>query len=855
MTSKIFCVLSNDKNLTGFSVDLDVSLTVGDLKNAIRTTKSRELDHLAADKLTLVRICNGGVGGLTKSHLKQSKEALSLANYDNEPKEPDITYDVSMFRSAPGACLIRQGLTFKVMNSMKKVSFFTASLPDELYHVLVLVPQLLATATVPSRAPAAVAETWFSNCFPVSMTPQGLCEWLHGSSSKDLSDSKVVSQEQTQAIYPTKFPLTGRDESLAHIKSCFVKTYEHRTKDDRNNRPIPMCTGVPGVGKTRILNECSSTVLDMTGIPGERLSVLISYGNDGNAYCGVDHSLGIQCSFAWRVLHSIFKAQFGFENWMRDQSPSNRNFLTLRLVLATIDYHWKQKTTGNVLVFVGVDEYQKLGQENLNLLLDLLCNSSRVSHSSLVTLFCMLAGTDLTMTRIARASHPNTERTPIRFLTHAEAMKVIRPFILTHHPGFIVSDTFAQNVFCLGGVPRLLTQFATKVIQIKLENMLENQLQEAREAVLCNLQYPYLSVGDILKLLAISFTNTNVKNELVCPFRESMLPSAQSLNWSQIISRGMCLIHDDGRVIVPFHLVRLVLARQKTEGAGLDEFELALLASLKNFSRHSEMLLPNVPAWLSWEYFGAHFYCLRINSFLVLGRREVVLSDILRGARMNSPVFESRVHIRIASVFYSNEQYGPDILRVISHKNADITVDWVDDANLQVVLNGDGGSGVDIFFALKREGEAGYIVVLDQRKRLGTQIDQSDLSTYMSKVPDKPTFLKNVETVVGLMSIYSTINVNPIPNSTFFVSTTESIYFHGSFFDHAGCTMAVDVNSGLKASIQQLFLGTQQKRKELAEYVIEHRKKKRIEGFEQLSSVVSEFGGELDELALGRITF
>ncbi|KAJ3003050.1 UNVERIFIED_CONTAM: hypothetical protein HDU68_005893 [Siphonaria sp. JEL0065] len=143
MTLKIFCVVSNDKNLTGFPVDFDVSLTVGDLKKAIRAEKTPELDYLAADKLTLVRICTGEVGGLTKKHLKQSKEALSLTSYGNEPEEPedpDITDNVSMFRSAPGACLMTEGFTFKVMNSMEQVSVFTELLPAKLYHVLVLVP-------------------------------------------------------------------------------------------------------------------------------------------------------------------------------------------------------------------------------------------------------------------------------------------------------------------------------------------------------------------------------------------------------------------------------------------------------------------------------------------------------------------------------------------------------------------------------------------------------------------------------------------------------------------------------------------------------------------------------------------
>ncbi|TPX61992.1 hypothetical protein CcCBS67573_g08873 [Chytriomyces confervae] len=435
-------------------------------------------------------------------------------------------------------------------------------------------------------------------------------------------------------------------------------------------------------------------------------------------------------------------------------------------------------------------------------------------------------------------------------------MKAILPYVSKHHPGFVVRESFAQNVYYLGGVPRLLTQFSTRVIHINRENLFENQLREARMAVLCHLVYSQLSVSDILKLLAMSFTNTPVNNVLACPFRESLFPSARSLNWSQMVSKGMCLIHDDGRLIVPFHLVSQVLARQGSEGDGLDEFKLALLASLKDLSTYNEIPLPRVPAWLSWESFGAHFYCVRINSFLVLGHKEVLVSDILRGTQLKCAIFETWVHIRVATVFHANEHYGPDIPQTITrHGAGHIAADWTDGACLQVVLNGDGGPGVDIFFALKRKDDTGYIVVLDQRKRLGSQISLSGLSAYMSKIPDKPKFMNNVEFVVGLMNIYSPVNVDPIPNSLFFASTSKSPYFHESLCDHPGCTIAIDVNSSLRASIQQLFLGTRQKRNDIAESIIEHRKKGQIDSLEQLMSVVSQFGGELDTLALERIKF
>lgn len=46
-----------------------------------------------------------------------------------------------------------------------------------------------------------------------------------------------------------------------------------------------------------------------------------------------------------------------------------RRMMTLDLALSIIELYWSQKTKENILVFVGIDEYQKLDQEKLNSLL------------------------------------------------------------------------------------------------------------------------------------------------------------------------------------------------------------------------------------------------------------------------------------------------------------------------------------------------------------------------------------------------------------------------------------------------------------------------------------------------------
>ncbi|KAJ8323122.1 hypothetical protein O5D80_008180 [Batrachochytrium dendrobatidis] len=670
-------------------------------------------------------------------------------------------------------------------------------------------------------------DTMFSNPNQIPMTAIDLLEWLSGSnnsSTVDLPDKQILSQQQTNLNQKVVFPLAGREQSLQHIASCFMATHRHRSNIDRNSRHIPVCTGIPGLGKTRLMTECSTTVLDMTKIQGKRLSAIVSFGNDGNSYGEIDKLLGIKCSFAWRVLHSFFKAQYKFDVWMREKSPINRSGLTMQLALSTIELYWSQKTQDNILVFVGVDKYRKLCQDELSSLLDTLCDSSYCSTTSRLTFFCMLAGADLNMIRIARTSHPNIERIPTRFLTHMESMEAIGPFISNTHCGFVISEAFARNVFHLSGVPRLLTKFAEEVVFMKPNDLTEHNFQEARMTALSNSQHHQLSLADILKLLATSFTNTPVTYLLNCPFSESSLPYSRNLTWNQMVRHGMCQIQDDGQVIVPFHIVTQALKRPLNESVGLNQFETALLSSLNGLSLDVEYPLSNMTRWSSWEYFGASFYCIRINSFLVLGISILSLSDILRGSRFDSGIFNTQVHIRIAKVFQSNEQYGPDMPRMITRKHDSCClVDWVDGETLQIVLNGENGPGVDIYFILKRAKDSGYIIVLDQRKRLGSDITNSDLTTFRSKLPNPPAFLNKfkLDSVFGLMSVYSQININHVPDSTYFVSASDSLYFHGSLYDHPGCSMAIDVNSALKISIKQIFCGTNHEQTDLANKVIE----------------------------------
>ncbi|KAI8828327.1 hypothetical protein BJ741DRAFT_713646 [Chytriomyces cf. hyalinus JEL632] len=136
--NQVRCVLANHPDLPAFHVTIDSIASVARLKKVIRAEKIKDLGHVDACKLTLVRIFKTNEGTLTKNDLQKWQEPLSKASYGNDPE--NATDDVSIFHRTRGACLEKNKMFFKVMNSKKKTRFYMNATPDEMYHVLVLLP-------------------------------------------------------------------------------------------------------------------------------------------------------------------------------------------------------------------------------------------------------------------------------------------------------------------------------------------------------------------------------------------------------------------------------------------------------------------------------------------------------------------------------------------------------------------------------------------------------------------------------------------------------------------------------------------------------------------------------------------
>ncbi|KAJ3219340.1 hypothetical protein HDU81_000331 [Chytriomyces hyalinus] len=134
----VFCTLSNDPEFSVIYVKVEPTAFVADLRAAICAQETTRLGKCPPSKLVLVRIAKAEAGGLEMSDLKQAEELLNQEAYGEVPEAAADT--VSEYAPLPGAVRVKGNLLFKVMHPMKKVKDYFKSAPEELYHVLVVVP-------------------------------------------------------------------------------------------------------------------------------------------------------------------------------------------------------------------------------------------------------------------------------------------------------------------------------------------------------------------------------------------------------------------------------------------------------------------------------------------------------------------------------------------------------------------------------------------------------------------------------------------------------------------------------------------------------------------------------------------
>ncbi|KAJ3228125.1 hypothetical protein HDU81_006300 [Chytriomyces hyalinus] len=172
------CALSNDPQFRATVIELGPNACVAELKEAIRAENLNNLSHLSPYQLTLVRVRKADSGGLSADELQQAKELLIREAYGVYAEgDEDV---ISMYRDVQGACRVKDGLFFKVMNTMEDACVYLDSTPEDMYHVVALVP---VGAGAPNR-----------NDMDIDPLVMDLCKYMDDVSAGKQALDKAINQ-------------------------------------------------------------------------------------------------------------------------------------------------------------------------------------------------------------------------------------------------------------------------------------------------------------------------------------------------------------------------------------------------------------------------------------------------------------------------------------------------------------------------------------------------------------------------------------------------------------------------------------------------------------------------------------
>jgi hypothetical protein len=215
--------------------------------------------------------------------------------------------------------------------------------------------------------------------------------------------------------------------------------------------------------------------------------------------------------------------------------------------------------------------------------------------------------------------------------------------------------------------------------------------------------------------------------------------------------------------------------------------------------------------WQLWEQFGAVLHAARINAWQVLGHSQLPLKSLFPGAVVNG--CERKVKLRPVEVFACQsglQERGFGNFKVQQSGNASFVVSWLERGF--VVLNGDSGRGLDVFFALELVDSPGkYCVFVDQRKRVAGSLGPCAAKTLLEKARgDLKTGGRVGVLAAGLFNTLPNRapGAGQLPMDSVVVSFHESAAYHGTLRFHPASTPLVSVNDDNKTALRLVFGGS-----------------------------------------------
>ncbi|KAF0718239.1 Aste57867_1808 [Aphanomyces stellatus] len=638
----------------------------------------------------------------------------------------------------------------------------------------------------------------------IQLTSDGLLEFLENEMF-DATNFHVLPHELSKS--DLAFRLSGRDIVLQRAAKCMQELSRPTIETSKVSRKIPVCAGMQGLGKSRMLEEWE-TIFDLAGIEGPRLGVIVFHSN-GHEPQAIEKSMTIEASFSWRLLHRLFIEGNGktFEKWLCECLPRNAAHLRLHTALEVIrakSIKMGIATPEETLnLFIGVDDFQVLKRVNgirntmgvdgkrEDLLHDLLRKFGNKMSAPVdsVRIYPMFAGSDVSAISIVNSSNVYVDRLPLQLLGPNEIENAVAS--AKYGKDLLMYSSVRRHLFHLGGVPRWSFDFINY-----LQNFLNKKMQEKKGEVLTTLEIDRafsattttfvdswgadLDSSDLLKLAAYCVSGVVV---------EKSSQSVGGLKWSRLQDTSLCLLNEKSEVTIPYAIFRRIGQLIPNE---YSDPERCFIECVLGLIDKVDSRIYDKPPWALWEVFGAYFHALRINAMMIIGKPVVTLSELFKGALVKGCC--DQVQLIPTNVLH---RYG----------NMQDQYNWLTDG--LVVINGENGAGVDIFFALKKYNQQGYVVCVDQRNSAATTLDSKLISKLLLAAAKQPTELREPITVVPMLfSCFRTGNVEELAFENAVVVTYNQMNaYHSGLWLHPASSPFVNVNDDPASYIKMILAG------------------------------------------------
>ncbi|KAF0707818.1 Aste57867_6533 [Aphanomyces stellatus] len=714
---------------------------------------------------------------------------------------------------------------------------------------------------VPSHASVVIPEIEQSTVTKgpvIELTSAGILEFLE-SQMNDITKFNALRHFLPEK--DRKIKLSGRDVALQRAAECMKNLSKPVYQTSKPDRSIPVCCGLPGLGKSRMLDEWQK-IFELADIKGPQLGAFVIYYN-GHKPQPIEASMTIEASFSWRLLHRLFLEGNGpeFGKWFSENLPKNCGKLQLQITLEVVRDKAIQmgiSTPEDTLqMFLGIDEYQSIKDVNgirvttnqdgtkQELLQDLIDVLGHVLSSPVnaIRIFPMFAGTDLSVISIANSSKTECFRLPMLLLTPREVESAVSSIV--NGPLLLLHALVRRHLFYLGGVPRWVFEYIHLLLNLIPKDGIPkvgttSLAIEEIEPAYFTIKDKYIeSWGkgleeiDLILLAAYSIAGVSVD-----PFTKVV----GKMTWSRVRDSSLCLLTEKSEVLIPYSMFHRI-ARFNPQNY-VNAAEKCFIVCIQGLIEKVDGRIYDKPQWSLWEDFGAYFHALRINAVIIIGKPVIKVSELFMGALVSG--CNEQVQLSPTKVMEYDEKFGSSIEAEIGRKwNSLEKFNWLTGGF--VVINGENGRGVDIFFALKKRDSNGYVVCLDQRNRVAdTSLGSVGTMKLLSSAKIEPTNLgalyEPITVIPLLFSSLRPVNVQELAEkNAVVVSYSQMEAYHHGLWLHPASSPCVNVNKDPVTYIKMVLTGNTSDVDIVATHIGANKKRK----YES----IEEFGAAMEEIS------